>query len=545
MDAVVQLDCKEEKPVNHVPIDITILTNDIALLCDVKQESHKQGVNRFWKMISAFSNSQVRNIDIVVAQTGRVALKDSVEKADPNGDDTDETHSMDSGDSEKTGEFALTGDELKRKKEASAESSAKNLHSANVLQSLAAIEHQLMLRASQDLKKLHQVSFLHHKPSSLPVNVGSSTLPNTRVGFLSLYRRWIRSALRDVIQEPGRIRFDLPETLDGTVCSVSLDVTYKLIPHRIHSQAALELANDLLALSAAKVELIQLVPIACLDASLLFGTPMTIRAGLELDMAQYQEMQLLVRCLLDNLTKKQLALVLRTSSREQGRGDGSVEDVVHHHSDQQLFVLTAEELGVGSSAFASAAETFEHRVPHCGVLYRYASAYQFLEESAGSEGLKMDNADATDMLKQYEEYVENAMECLDCDAINPLVIDVVRPVQKLPPASFATQIKNHDKFLEDVAREGTTTSVWDDTVGVGVRRAESFDSASIEAEDEAPVAVLVNDPDADVDDIKSASSGTNLSIDLAHSTDKSPLALLKQQYLDDDSDDENVPFEYS
>jgi hypothetical protein len=160
---------------------------------------------------------------------------------------------------------------------------------------------------------------------------------------------------------PGyrRICFDLPETLDGTQCSVSLDVMYKTMPFRLDSNVAKGLTRDLKLLSESKLEVLQLVPISLVDSSLIHGVVMGVRAGLETDLDRHNETALLVRSLFRHLSSKACALLLRSE------GPSNIESDGLFHCNGQSFLLIAEELPAPLKTKAA---------PNSGVLYRYAAS---------------------------------------------------------------------------------------------------------------------------------------------------------------------------
>ena len=58
-----------------MPIHATIVTNETALLCDTREESHKQALNRFWRPTSAsIRKSSLVSIEILVLDHGSLRV---------------------------------------------------------------------------------------------------------------------------------------------------------------------------------------------------------------------------------------------------------------------------------------------------------------------------------------------------------------------------------------------------------------------------------------------------------------------------------------
>eukprot|EP00957_Ditylum_brightwellii_P160230 12198797-Ditylum_brightwellii.AAC.1 len=104
--------------------------------------------------------------------------------------------------------------------------------------------------------------------------------------------------------------------MDGTQCSITLDLEYNVLPHRADSFATAALINDMKMLSASNVEVVQLIPLPSVDASLIYGVPISARAGLEVDLIRYKEMQLLVRQLWKYLATNDVAVLMRCTCQK-------------------------------------------------------------------------------------------------------------------------------------------------------------------------------------------------------------------------------------
>jgi hypothetical protein len=406
------------------PLDITIMTNDVSFLSDTNETSHKRGVKTFWERLKPkFQNGKLGNLQIVMMSTGTVVLTVDSEVFEP---DKDEHPVSESGTPIENGPEETAASNVY------AFASKRAIHLA---QCSGTIRTQIDALGEADFKANR--SYLQFDSKPIPaVNMTLSSIDNNSVGFKSLLRKWSRDRM------PGyrRICFDLPETLDGTQCSVSLDVMYKTMPFRLDSNVAKGLAGDLKLLSESRLEVLQLVPISLVDSSLIHGVVMGVRAGLETDLDRHNETALLVRSLFRHISLKDCALLLRSE------GPSTIESDGLFHCNGQSFLLMAEELPALLKTKAA---------PNSGVLYRYASADQLLQEAIPTDVISdLDE----DMANQYSEFVENSLDCLDCYTINPLHLEAKRP------RSIANK---------SMTETTLTTSVhdvdWTDAAGVGSR----------------------------------------------------------------------------
>ena len=401
-----------------------MMTNDVSFLSDTNETSHKRGVKTFWERLKPkFQNGKLGNLQIVMISTGTVVLTVDSEVFET---DKDEHPAFESGTPRENGPEEAAASNVV------ALASKRAIHLARCA---GVIRTQIEALGEADFKANR--SYLLYDSKTIPaVNMTLSSIDNNSVGFKSLLRKWSRDKM------PGyrRICFDLPETLDGTQCSVSLDVMYKTMPFRLDSNVAKGLTGDLKLLSESRLEVLQLVPISLVDSSLIHGVVMGVRAGLETDLDRHNETALLVRSLFRHLSLKDCALLLRSE------GPSNIEPDGLFHCNGQSFLLMAEELPAPLKTKAA---------PNSGVLYRYASADQLLQEAIPTDIIS-DLED--DMANQYSEFVENSLDCLDCYGINPLHLEAKRP------RSIA------NKSMMETALTASVHDVdWTDAAGVGSR----------------------------------------------------------------------------
>ena len=300
------------------PLDVTILTNDISFLCDIKEDCHKRGLNRFWDRVAPlFRRNAIRSIEFIVAQTGCVAVARKIEVTGESDDDKNDADAL--------------------QKEKSSPNTNEQVIAA--VQCIRAINTQLTKRAEADYKK----SRGSEDPPS-PVVINFSLITNDRMGYHPVVQKWFRDLLA-LDQGKGRITLDLPETIDGMQCALSFEATYKVFPFRADSAAAAGLMTDLQLLARSGFEVLQLVPLSCVDASLISGVPIAVCARLENDLAKYNEMKALVSCLLKYLSDKEVALFLRSTDIIDA-ASRPIGDPLYHMNGQ-TFLLMAEELPGG------------------------------------------------------------------------------------------------------------------------------------------------------------------------------------------------------
>jgi hypothetical protein len=419
-----------------VQLDITILTSDASLFCDTNKGSHKTGVDKFWKQVTPFfRDAKVGRIQIVFAKTGSLA------SSPVNKENTlDEDGGVSIG--------ANTDDD----------SSLKRNHEMIVTNCVHAIQAQMAARANADYEARRHLA----NDGDSPVDITFSAIDNSPVGYQYLSRQIVRDSL--LVQGlRGRLELDLPETLDGTQCAVSLDVSYQVFPFAVDSPESKRLSTDLQALASSKMEVVQLVPLSSIDASLLFGLPMQVRAALVNDFNQFQEMEVLVRSLFRLLCEREWALLLRHSSAKAM--DGSKSGLFDF--SEQTFILMGKELPKTVSD-----------APNSGVLYHYANADQLLADPTATSKTSMVD---DEMESQYVDYVERALECLECNPVNPLHMDATT-THTLPAATTRSALltppsSKRKKSCDDPVAQGLANigspqsayNMWNDAAGVGSR----------------------------------------------------------------------------
>ena len=339
---------------NHAdsPRPITLFTTDANLFAtDMTSEFHIHGLEQFWKRIySSFQTNAVSSITIMIVET------------------------------------TSTMQMMKNLKRYDVDNSSLNdcsLETSSFPNRLAVIQCVNDIR-----RRIEEMSRAQDFESTTPINLQLEIMDGNSIAFQSLLQSWVKESFAQTYASyeggvQGRLSFDLPETLDGTMCQLSLDLQYTVLPHSINSPATKELVGDMQRismLSPSCVEVVQTIPLSSIDSSLIYGVPMSARASLENDISRYNEMKVLARQLWVYLGRNEVALVLRARDVD---GD---EDVVKERSEDQLFFLVCEQ-AVQRPTDASSAlnivpdkQGSESSSSCHGMLYRYATKSQLLRE---------------------------------------------------------------------------------------------------------------------------------------------------------------------
>ena len=431
------------------PMSISIVTTDVALFCDTSVEAHVKALDSFFAAVSLY---HLESVQIIVATTTALGLLNAGSMKD-----------------------------LPHNGEGEAHSNALHAHEDAMNHCIDAIQ-----------AKLDELECTFTSRSGVgtglgPPSLSISVIECNPIGFRSFSRQWIRESLLN--RTTGRLCFDLPETLHGTQCSVSLEISYQTFPFALDSTQATMLLEDLRGMS--KLDVLQLVPLSSIDASLLFGIPMTVRAGLESDYEQFQETNALARSLFKLLQEREYALLLRAPCLTKSAGMFSSCD----SSAVQIFVLMAQEppKSLGES-------------PCSGLLFRFAHADNLLCEANGSSCLGL--LDKNEALEaQYTDYIDAALATLECTPFNPLrslsldvdgemiehvstsSVHVDSPAASVLPTSvdnrkvfdvsgIQPQLGNSDDdddmSIESKHSSQKESSVWNDASGVGACVAASM-----------------------------------------------------------------------
>ena len=448
---LVEVAVEEDKKMKDVslanaPLDVTIFTSDVAFFCDTNEEAHRHGVNRFWARVrDFFQSASIRSIEIVVFQTGSILLVSEGKDA-KNIPIAEESEHMD------------------------IEADIGMAKSKKVVEDcLAMINQHLFERSKSDFGNRG----LDHPVN--PVAIKLSMKQNNSMGFNSLECSFIR---RIFSRHRATVTFELPESYDGTQCAVCLEAKYKIMPFRADSAASRGLLVDLQLMTSSKFEVIQLVPLSCIDGSLMFGTPLSVTAAFDDDLALYTEMKTLLCLLLHHLCDRECAMLLRSTNNEELSGNVFGDPL--YHSNNQTFILMAEEvpgkhllsLGLDSSqSHIGLAKTIS---PSEAMLFRYATSEQIIDTSRSEVvGTTEENKES---LKQLAEYVESSLEYMESNAVNPLLIAPSKD------EGIKVSENSEDETSQAPTQQESKKDLWDDNAGVGSKEPAVDESSNEDTE---------------------------------------------------------------
>ena len=406
------------------PRALTIFTNDVALFSDTAVDSHKRALGRFWDTIrGSFRNGSVGSVQIAIYETGAAAL---VTGKSGRRQETRQT--------KESSASPLEGDSVDDGSDEDTATDEALAHRLRVKQCISLLQREIQDLQEKDRRK-----------SASPISAELRIIESP-IRFQALLRDWIRAVVSTASGARGsKISFDLPETLDGSQCSCSLDLVPSLLPHRVDSIEAAKLMMDLKALSIAELEVVQVVPISSVDGSLLYGVPMSATAAMDSDLFRYKEMKVLTRQLFRYMATKDVALALRCVGTKSG--DKENESALDANLDStnasantsieegQIFLLMAEHpTEPTGQSLSSTSSSGSGAAPARGVLYRYATSDHLVHDL-----VTVDDCDSEDeeTNEQYFEYVEQSLQMVDSAMLNPILVSSKAiPKKKKDPLSL-------------------------------------------------------------------------------------------------------------
>ena len=441
------------------PRSLTIFTNDVSLFSDTNADSHKRALGRFWEKIrGSFQNGVVGSVTIAIYETGAVAMRSNAKPAAADGNDGT-AHDGAQGEDENG-----VGDSfpINHPDDALA-------HRLKVKKCISTLQKEIDGLHEKDRRKNASVS----GTPPLPINLELQVIENP-IMYQALLRDWIRNVVSPS-SGGGRISFNLPETMDGTQCSISLDLAYSILPYPVDSVETAKLLMDLKALSSAEFEVIQLLPVPSIDGSLLYSVPMSSTAAMDSDLFRYKEMKILCRQLWKFLATKDVALALRCIGAKQDEESALEADTASHairrvvnDLEGQCFLLMAEDpTGNFGGSTEQSLSPASGVAPLNGVLYRYASSDHLIRDETETVDTLQDE-DEEETSQQYYEYIDQSLECLETSPINPLFVDTRTVVKKKEESLSADSLSD----IDDATKSMETTSLyedkWGESDGVGV-----------------------------------------------------------------------------
>jgi hypothetical protein len=374
------------------PINVTIISSDISLFCDTNEDSHKIAFKAFIDRMSPyFDQAILKSIHIVVATSaGELALRNQV----------------------------YDGTVVK-----AADDDESNVQNQNEAMNKCVRMIQLTI---DDLLNVFHSSTNDSVDTSIAMKF--SLIRNASPDFIVLSHDMVRELhLGSNVRLSCRLRnIDLPALNDGSHCSISLEASYQMFPFSISSVQATMLSNDLDHLSMLNFNVVQLIPLSSIDVGLLFGIPIVVRAGMNDDYTQFQQMKVIVRSLFRILQTQEQAILLRGSSNNNVRLATTKSNGLFH-SDltcsgmEHYFVLMAQEIPCTLLNNADSVVS-----PSSGVLFRIAHVDRLLYDKATLDskcghcvGNTDDNERESEM--QYLEFIESSLSMLNFSSFNPFL----------------------------------------------------------------------------------------------------------------------------
>ena len=436
---------------SKVPLSITLITSNMSLLCDDDMDgAHKAAMTSFWNRIRPFFHKRiVHSIELEVVRVGTVVFaqaavvgEESSEKKDspsintPTLSNLEEDSDNDANTRRAQDSLPMDGDEMS---DSDGKDSGVENNSIHVARCVQQIQHYIAELADADFKVNRA-----REVSAMPVSVSVALMESTNRDFGILARRWL-SQIMSPTNLKGSFAFELPEAMDGTQCSIVLDAKYRALPYAADSPAAAGLLADLKWMSSCTMEVVQLVPISCVDANLLFGVSMEVTPAFQNDVNRYKEMKALAHALFHQLREKDVALLLQAKDADEILESGFGPPL--HHTSHQTFLLMTQDVSTCAPGFEAS-------------LFRYVNADQLL--SVGSIELYTPSDD--ELTESITAYVECALEMLPNNLINPLVNDEVRILREIERMAISDSIAmaSPTKAME-IDEEGA----WTDASGVG------------------------------------------------------------------------------
>lgn len=317
------------------------------------------------------------------------------------------------------------------------------------------------------------------------------------IEYGSLLRRWIQQDLMIKAQR-NTIEIDLPEdALDGSSCSIRLDLSFKVIPFPLPVMLQLLPKNK-------RMQVIQVVPNDAVDASLIYGVAMVAEAATDSDYQTFTEMTTLVKQIVKWLIINDVSLVVRSTS-ENGEG------LAHFNN---YFLFTAEIPQHSASLMSDTAQIGSNDGNSKACLFRYAASEQILDVGDRDTSKNYIHASVNhndehqqEIDQQYYDYIDKSLQLLEKRPLNPLLLSGLSYQQlpdklSLPTSSSQSSCRSRslpgktakdfkvtsDRFFDSQAYAETRTAKGEmlssEVSGIGTSKANQFSRYSFSEFDE-------------------------------------------------------------
>ena len=410
---------------SHRPRTLTIFTNDVALFSDTAVDSHKRALGRFWDTIRcSFQNGSVGSVQVAIYETGAAALVEGRRlKVSKQATDSEvsslegDIFDVDGG----RGEDAIEED-IEEEVAATDEALA---HRMRVKQCIVSLQREIQSLQEKDRRR-----------SAIPISMELLVIESP-IKFQTLLKDWTSAIISPASgTDGGKISFNLPETLDGSQCAISLDLVPSLLPYRVDSPEAAKLMMAIKALSLAELEVVQVVPISSVDGSLLYGVPMSATAAMDSDLFRYKDMKVFTRQLFRFMAMKDVAIALRCVGIRGLESTAAKNVAADTVEEGQIFLLMAEHPAESTDQTLSSSSLSTSAAPSRGILYRYATLDNIIHDHEPVDALDNDSEDE-EMSEQYFEYVEQSLEMVDSKILNPILLPSTTIVKRKEEAEDA------------------------------------------------------------------------------------------------------------
>jgi hypothetical protein len=427
-----------------------IFTSATSTLLDINTGSHIRGIDDFWDRAQCYIlNSKVQSIEIVVVMGKTVIVRTTNDRCGvkrtngrcSNGIYNEESGTKQARESDRIGHETTKAsngeDDDGHSYDANTDSTHSTLNGSLGKQAdiIKTMERYIETKVEADFEMNRSRIQFDSKfaESQSRMNISLSVV-DSAIDFHSLCQKWSRDSIFTATavtsDHPSPdISFQLPETTNFDACYISFSTYYKNMPFRVDSSHAKQLHADLDLLGKAKLEVLQLVPFPSIDASLIYGVTIGLRAAHEDDEKRHHEKTFLVQSLFKTLATRDCALLLCSMDDPCNENNNSRDRIsttdgnggLFHSSEESQYFLFMPEFVVSQSGPAS---------PTNGVLRRIASVNHILEETCAVDILNSSHllySEVGDRSRSREnpfsEYVKASLDCLNCSPLNPWIQD--------------------------------------------------------------------------------------------------------------------------
>ncbi len=195
------------------PVDITIISNDVAFFTDINIDSHKRALARVWERLrSKFHSNLICSISIIVFESKIAAL-----------DRPNEITSAATKDSIREPVINTTSNNKVM--------DPATPHPFKVAYCVQEIQNHIIKLSEKEYKQQGRNVATESKKNGMPMNIQLELCDFHPILFTSILQKWSRDILSSAASDSCRICFELPETFDGTQSAVTLDLSYSILPY--------------------------------------------------------------------------------------------------------------------------------------------------------------------------------------------------------------------------------------------------------------------------------------------------------------------------